>query len=183
MLLGVGIAAVLAAVFTVIFVAGERLFPTTVHATDPRRSGEWKRRAEIREYLSAIGERYVEDARIAGHRVAFYLPERDVAITFDARAFFRLEQSPTYAILVEHELPGGALGSRLPFETPRVARPGTDGVGVAFATLGLPPGATLAEVKAAYRERVKEVHPDHGGDEERFRRLREAYTAAKQHAS
>jgi len=35
-------------------------------------------------------------------------------------------------------------------------------------------------VKAAYRERIKEVHPDHGGDRETFEAVREAYAAARQ---
>jgi len=35
--------------------------------------------------------------------------------------------------------------------------------------------ATLAEVKAAYREKVKERHPDSGGSVPEFLRLQEAY--------
>ena len=52
----------------------------------------------------------------------------------------------------------------------------------AFAELGVPATATLDEVKSAYRQKVKEVHPDQGGDEDDFKRVREAYTTAKQHA-
>lgn len=37
--------------------------------------------------------------------------------------------------------------------------------------LGLAPGCTREEVMAAYRRRVKEVHPDHGGDRRRFDQL------------
>jgi curved DNA-binding protein CbpA len=37
-------------------------------------------------------------------------------------------------------------------------------------------------VKAAYREQVKDAHPDHGGDHEEFQRVREAYVTAKNHA-
>lgn len=33
-----------------------------------------------------------------------------------------------------------------------------------YATLGVPPGATTAEIKAAYRTLVKQHHPDAGGD-------------------
>jgi DnaJ-domain-containing protein 1 len=44
-----------------------------------------------------------------------------------------------------------------------------------FAALGLLPGATLADVKAAYRERVKQYHPDQGGTVQDFLRVQEAY--------
>lgn len=45
----------------------------------------------------------------------------------------------------------------------------------AYRVLGLSPDATDAEVKRAYRARVKEVHPDAGGDEREFRRVTRAY--------
>jgi DnaJ-domain-containing protein 1 len=42
--------------------------------------------------------------------------------------------------------------------------------------LGVPPGAEDAEIKRAYRERAKEVHPDQAdGDEEAFKRATAAY--------
>ena len=44
-----------------------------------------------------------------------------------------------------------------------------------FATLGLGPTATLAEVKARFRELAMVHHPDKGGDAAEFRRLRDAY--------
>jgi len=44
-----------------------------------------------------------------------------------------------------------------------------------FAVLGLGPGATVADVKTAYRERVKQSHPDQGGTVQDFLRLQEAY--------
>lgn len=44
-----------------------------------------------------------------------------------------------------------------------------------FAMLGLTPAATLAEVKVAYRDRVKQYHPDQGGPVDEFIRLQEAY--------
>lgn len=40
-----------------------------------------------------------------------------------------------------------------------------------FEELGVAPDATRDEVLAAYRRRVKEVHPDRGGDRRRFDRL------------
>jgi hypothetical protein len=46
----------------------------------------------------------------------------------------------------------------------------------AYRTLGLDPGADEAAVRAAYRERVKSVHPDaDSGDEEQFKRVNRAY--------
>lgn len=46
----------------------------------------------------------------------------------------------------------------------------------AFRTLGVEPGADEATIKQAYRQKVKEVHPDtEGGDEERFKQVNRAY--------
>lgn len=44
--------------------------------------------------------------------------------------------------------------------------------------LGLPDTATAAEVKAAFREKAQELHPDHGGDPVEFDALRNTYMAA-----
>lgn len=167
-----------------VFVVGARLFPTANVERTQRLSGDEKRRREIRQYLRAIDEPFAEDHPVGGRSVAFYLPKRDVAITFDARAYYRLRRSATYAVLAEHEMPGVHLGSRLPFETPDLATDDgrVDPASAAFAVLGLQTGASTSEVKTAYREKVKEVHPDHGGDHEAFRRVREAYTTAKEHA-
>jgi DnaJ-domain-containing protein 1 len=43
--------------------------------------------------------------------------------------------------------------------------------------LGVSPDATPSEVREAFRRRVQTVHPDHGGDEQEFRRVREAREA------
>ena len=45
----------------------------------------------------------------------------------------------------------------------------------AYRRLDLENGADESEVKRAYRRKVKEVHPDRGGDEAAFRRVTEAY--------
>jgi hypothetical protein len=184
------------AAVAVAFLAAERLIPGDRAERRRRTQGEQRRRSEFRTYLDAIGERYAEDHPVAGQRVAFYLPERDVAITFDARAYYRIDHSETEPVLVEHEVPGSALGARLPFETPSIGADsgagrdaGTvgetgnvDPTRAAFAELGVPVGATPEELRRAYRRRVKEVHPDQGGDEDAFKRVREAYTTAKKHA-
>ena len=41
--------------------------------------------------------------------------------------------------------------------------------------LGLSAGASLPEIKAAFRERALTTHPDHGGDADEFRALYRAY--------
>lgn len=182
--LGIAIAIGLTVVFAAVFALGERLFPSTTTHTRGRVNGESKRRREIRDYLEAIGEEYTEDYRVDSHTVAFYLLDRDVAITFDGVTFFGLEDSTTYGILVEHEMPGAHLGARLPFETPDVSFPAEtttpDQLSKAYAVLGVSVDATDREIRSAYRERVKEVHPDHGGDEEEFQRVQDAYTAVTQ---
>jgi curved DNA-binding protein CbpA len=45
----------------------------------------------------------------------------------------------------------------------------------AYATLGLRADATAAEVKAAYRRRVTQAHPDRGGSAAEFIKVRAAY--------
>lgn len=44
-----------------------------------------------------------------------------------------------------------------------------------FDILQVDPDAADAEIERAYRERVKEAHPDHGGTAEEFQRVRSAY--------
>lgn len=45
--------------------------------------------------------------------------------------------------------------------------------------LGVPPSATLAEVRAAYASRVKTAHPDQGGDRATYERLVLSYQRLK----
>jgi len=192
------------------------------------RVGSPRRRGNVRRYLDAIGERYVEDEVVADVRVEFYLPDRDVAITLSQRAADHLRQSSTYVVYCEPRLRVDQLGDRLPFETPTVERGRGPGggrrapggargrtaagratgsrsgrrssrqgrtaraggsrqqtkarVSRAFRTLGVSRDASVEEVKSAYREKVKDVHPDHGGSEEAFSRVQDAYATAKQHA-
>lgn len=166
-----------------LFYAGDRFFPSVPTGAGPRVDGTVRRRAEIRDYLRAIDEPFAEDYSLGGATVAFYLPVRDVAITFDAQAYFRLRGSDVYVVLCEHEMPGRHLGRRLPFEVPELRpEPAVDPVGDAFRRLGLTRDADEQTVRKAYRKKVMEVHPDQGGDEEEFKRVREAYATARNHA-
>ena len=54
----------------------------------------------------------------------------------------------------------------------------TDAAPACFAQLGLDFPASQAQVKAAFRQRAKVVHPDQGGDHESFLRLKAAYELA-----
>jgi len=190
LVLGIGLGAVASLLVGAVFYFGDRLFPT-VDRSDQRGyvDGGLRRHAEIRSYLSAIDERFVENADLDGLVTAFYLPERDVAITFDPRVFFALEAASTYVVLCEDEMPAGNLGRRLPFEVDepdgkkRQGRPTADrSVTSAFQELGLDAGATQDEVRSAYRSLAKEAHPDRGGTEAEFKELQDAYTTAKEHA-
>jgi hypothetical protein len=193
-----GVAGSLLAVLA--FLSADRLIPGEERSQRHHGSGESRRRVEFREHLDAIGESYVENHPVDGQPVAFYLPARDVAITFDPRAYYRIRPTGTVAILAEHEMPGSVLVDRLPFETPEVSfDDGASGDGgqdwdngrdrdgdadparAAFDELGVPATASVEEVRRAYRRRVKEVHPDQGGDEDEFKRVREAYTIARNH--
>jgi curved DNA-binding protein CbpA len=46
------------------------------------------------------------------------------------------------------------------------------------AALGLKLPCTAQEIKFAYRQKVKQVHPDHGGDEQRFLWLQSQFEQA-----
>ncbi|ERH00990.1 MAG: ferredoxin [Halonotius sp. J07HN6] len=48
-----------------------------------------------------------------------------------------------------------------------------------FAVLGLDRDADAEAIKRAYRQQAKETHPDHGGSETEFKRVRDAYEAIR----
>lgn len=187
LVVGLAIGAVVSALIAVVFYVGDRLFPPAEPAGH-RVDGTQRRRAEIRRYLAGIDERFREEYVVEELTIAFYLPERDVAITFDPRVFFRLEPTDTFVVLCEDEMPAAHLGSRLPFEVPvdagqpRGAPTPSVAVAAAYDELGLQPGASPEAVRSAYRERAKQTHPDRGGSDAAFKQLQEAYTTVRNHA-
>jgi len=50
-------------------------------------------------------------------------------------------------------------------------RPPEDPTAGALAVLGVPPGAPPDVVRRAYRARLKETHPDHGGTADAVRKV------------
>lgn len=172
------------------FLVGGRLFPAprAAPSSGERGSGDGsaRRRGDVRTYLGGLGEEFREGYPIHGEVVDFYLPRRDVAVTFDAQVYFSLADADTEAVLYEHEMPVHHLGRRLPFEVPDVGPSidtgvgpgGGDPVDVAFAELGIDRTTDKSAIRAAYRDRITEVHPDQGGSREAFRRVQEAYAIA-----
>ena len=189
-LAGVALGVVASAGVALVFYFGSRLSPDREQPNGGDSGGIGARRhTEIRAYLTAIDERFHEHHAVGGVTVPFYLPARDVAVTFDAHDYFQLDGADVYAVLCEHEMPGRGLGRRLPFDVSEPDRGSHAGrsapnqsVADAFAELGLPPSADADAVRDAYRERVKTAHPDRGGDEETFRRVQAAYATASDHA-
>ncbi|MFW5949455.1 MAG: J domain-containing protein [Halolamina sp.] len=231
--LALGVAA--SVVAAVVFALGERYVPDP-EPTGHRIDGIERQRADIRALFRAADEPFHEDYQLGTTTIAFYLPARDVAITFDPQAYLRLADGDSHVVLCEHEMPAGALLRRLPFDigvdpgsvpggsaagagrgsrASRGARgrwreagrrrgrgsgtrrgpgagrgpggtqwaPGDERIDDAFDELGLSRDADADAVQSAYRQRVKELHPDQGGSEEAFKRLQRAYTTAKEHAS
>lgn len=62
---------------------------------------------------------------------------------------------------------------------PRRAAPAQSTTASIWQVLGVSRDVTEAELKAAYRRRALETHPDQGGDGEVFRRVLAAYEEAK----
>jgi hypothetical protein len=67
-----------------------------------------------------------------------------------------------------------------PLPTPHAARarvrPALEGARPsAWSVLGLLPGASLLEVKRAFRQRALATHPDQGGEAAQFREVQHAY--------
>lgn len=82
--------------------------------------------------------------------------------------------------------PGGATGRRRAGGPEDRRRPpnADDGptLAEAYDTLGVDRDADFSEVQSTYREKVKETHPDSGGDEEQFKRVTAAYDTIREHA-
>ncbi len=135
------------------------------------------RRAEVRAYLDAIGEPAEEGAIVHGVDVDFWLPDRAIAITFDAAAYFHLTDAGTEAVLLEHEVPGDQLGARLPFETPPIRTRSRERDDISWAHEVLDVDATADEhaIEDAYRTQIKAVHPDVGGSQKALIEVLEAY--------
>ena len=102
-------------------------------------------------------EALAEAERVAGRHLT-------VIEAYWARAYTRVLRGE-----LPPPLPGGASGDAAPRKVSR-DRPQS-----AWAVLGLSPGATLIEVKRAFRQKALETHPDRGGNAETFLRVQRAY--------
>jgi len=48
-----------------------------------------------------------------------------------------------------------------------------------YSTLGVDTSANESDIKSAFRKKAKLIHPDHGGDPDKFRQLQDAYDTLK----
>jgi hypothetical protein len=101
----------------------------------------------------------------------------------DTRALItEIEMDPDSVSLLESWLDANRAGWREYFaETAGGERasenpgaPATDPIAEAYEVLGLKPGATDDEIKAAHRELMKALHPDHGGSSYLASKINEA---------
>ncbi len=100
----------------------------------------------------------------------------------EARAGVKLvEIDPLWARAWMRVLRGEPIWPSKASREPRSARatPSAVAAGSIWELLGVTPDVTDGELKAAYRRRALETHPDHGGDEATFRRVLAAYAEAQ----
>ena len=101
----------------------------------------------------------------------------------DTRALItEIEMDPDSVSLLESWLDANRAGWREYFaeaasgenSSESHSAPATDPVAEAYEVLGLKPGATDDEIKAAHRELMKALHPDHGGSSYLASKINEA---------
>jgi hypothetical protein len=80
--------------------------------------------------------------------------------------------------ILRGEDPWPSAASREPRPRAEAPRVSAEEEASVWAVLGVKPGVTPAELKAAYRRRVLEHHPDQGGNAEALRRVLAAYDEA-----
>jgi hypothetical protein len=158
----------------VVFLLGIRRYPDAARTTRTGPSVTDRRRRALARHLRDAGETVQTEVTVAGVPVAVYLPARDVALVFAPGAYFALRETATQVIRP------AAIVRRLPFLTPpRAATAISPDLSEAFAILGVSADADAATLRAAYRQRVKDCHPDQGGDPAEFARVRRAYERAR----
>jgi hypothetical protein len=95
-----------------------------------------------------------------------------------ARAWMRILRGERPWPSRETRVPRAARAPRGSEGEPTARGQSEDDVSI-WALLGVSRDVTLAELKAAYRKKVLEAHPDHGGEEGTFRRVVAAYEEAQ----
>ena len=174
---GLLMGAILTLIIGVVFILGIWRYPDRVHPTTSGVSVTDRRRHTLVQYLRDAGETVHTEVTVGDVPVAVYLPARDVAFVFAPGAYFALRETSTQVILCELEARPAAIAQQLPFiDAPRRVDPE---LSEALAILGVPHDADEATVRAAYRSRVKDCHPDRGGDPAEFAQVRRAYERAQ----
>ena len=177
---GLLLGAILTGVIGVVFLIGIRRFPSGGPHEAAGSSITDRRRRALARYLREAGEVVHTQVEVAGVTVAVYLPFRDVALVFAPDVYFTLREASTQVVLCELEARPAAIARRLPFLTPpHRSGPVRSRPSDAHAVLGVPVDADIETLRDAYRRRVKDCHPDQGGDPAEFARVQRAYEEAR----
>ncbi|MDG3007757.1 J domain-containing protein [Paludisphaera mucosa] len=144
--------------------------------------GEFGSREEAE---AAFLARIATDPRLREHVESWAVHAEDVLKDRKARAkFFRFGASTGgVAEYADEALRRHAREEEQARERARAAFWNSGGSSSAFATLGLPSAASMAEIKAAYRRMAVQMHPDRGGDHMAMVRLNAAYETAVEYAA
>lgn len=142
-----------------------------------RHLGEFFDRADAEK---ALLERLKVDADLRAHAELWAKEAEEILKDRKARLKFHLHGAPTgglapYAdeLLRRREQAEADARARA-----RAALWSHDAPRGAFSLLGLPPVATIEQIKYAYRRRAMELHPDRGGNPAAMIRLNAAYEEA-----
>lgn len=119
------------------------------------------------------GARSFDEARAAAEGAAGV--SLGVAEPIWARAWNRVLRG-------EDPWPNGPRAAESPRPREAPAAPAEGAPLSVWALLGVSPGATPEDLKAAFRKKAIAMHPDQGGDPEAFRRLLHAYEEARRRA-
>jgi len=131
-----------------------------------------KTRITLHKVIKKTAQHYYIDAAMdypfgwRGHNIRVFYSLNRFELENEGKAWCKTQRR-YYYVLPKEYVPAAQL-SHAEKETPPC-----------FLTLGVEPPCTLHEIQEAFRQKVKTVHPDHGGNSEDFISLFKCYEEAK----